>query len=324
MNRSFLVISFSLIFWSCQKETINPYDNPDLSAPLDDTTSYFSDPENFAAIYNDVFLPHCANSGCHDGAFEPDFRTIESSYNTLVYQPIIKNNNEGTYQYRVYPGDITKSVLYARLLSDINGASTFDNNSQVMPLTADIAYDPEQTHIWHDEKLEHIDNIKSWIENGAKDMFGNEAILPNNKPEVLGMAVFISNTNTTLPRIGRGTVQVPAGTNSLDIWFSLYDDNLLPFELTHNTVKFSDNLFNFDQKPELNLIVENNPILESGYYVSNQVEYYHHITYDISSLNSGDEMFIKIYVKDDVNELTEIPNNGSTFQYIKHFTFEIL
>ena len=51
---------------------------------------------------------------------------------------------------------------------------------------------------------------------------------------------------------------------------------------------------------------------------------YHNITYDISSLTSGDEMFIKIYVKDDVNEVTEIPNNGSSYQYIKHFTFEIL
>ena len=33
---------------------------------------------------------------------------------------------------------------------------------------------------------------------------------------------------------------------------------------------------------------------------------------------------LKIYVKDDVNEITEIPNNGSSYQYIKHFTFEIL
>ena len=34
--------------------------------------------------------------------------------------------------------------------------------------------------------------------------------------------------------------------------------------------------------------------------------------------------FLLKYMKDDVNETTEIPNNGSSYQYIKHFTFEIL
>ena len=311
-------------FFSCKKDYINPYDNPDLYPPTGDSTIYFSDPTNFASIYNDVLLPYCANSGCHDGAFEPDFRTIESSYNTLVYHPIIKNNPSETYQYRVKAGSSSESVLYARLLSDVNGVATFDANSQVMPLTADIVYDPNQEHIWHLEKEDHIKNIKTWIENGAPDMFGNTAVLPNNKPEMLGVAMYITGTTTLLPRIGRGTVQVPSGTNSLDIWFSVIDDNLSPNNLTYNKVKFSENLFQFNQKPELNLTVVSTPILEAGYYASNQVEYYHNITYDISSLTSGDEMFIKIYVKDDVNEVTEIPNNGSSYQYIKHFTFEIL
>ena len=311
-------------FFSCRKEKINPYDNPDLLPPIEDSISYFSDPTNFISIYNDIFLTTCANAGCHDGSFDPDFRTIESSYNTLVYHPVIKNNPNGSYQYRVKAGTPSESVLYARLLADANGTSTFDANSQVMPLTADIAYDPNQEHIWHLEKEDHIKNIKTWIENGAPDMFGNTAVLPNNKPEMLGVAMYITGTTTLLPRIGRGTVQVPSGTNFLDIWFSVIDDNLSPNNLTYNKVKFSENLFQFNQKPELNLTVVSTPILEAGYFASNQVEYYHKITYDISSLSSGDEMFIKIYVKDDVNEVTEIPNNGSSYQYIKHFTFEIL
>ena len=45
--------------------------------------------------------------------------------------------------------------------------------------------------------------------------------------------------NVALPRIGRGTIQVPAGTQSLDIWFSVTDDNLFPYNLTYNKVKFS-------------------------------------------------------------------------------------
>ena len=322
--RKVLFFIILLSFFSCTKDNINPYDNPDLYPLTGDSTLYFSDPTNFASIYNDVFLPHCNNAGCHDGSFEPDFRTIESSYNTLVYQPIIKNNPTDTYQYRVKAGNTSESVLYARLLADENGTSIFDPNSQVMPLTADIVYDPNQEHIWHSEKEEHIKNIKSWIENGAPDMFGNIAVLPNNKPEMQGVVAFISGTTTALPRVGRGTIQVPAGTNSLDIWFSVIDDNLSPNNLTYNKVKFSENLFQFHLQTELNLNVVNTPILESGYYASNQVEYYHNVTYDISSLTSGDEMFIKIYVRDDINEVTEIPNNGSSYQYIKHFTFEIL
>ena len=319
----FLLIIISL--FSCQKEKINPYDNPDLQPPTGDTSVYFSNPTNFASIYNDVLLPHCANSGCHDGAFEPDFRTIESSYNTLVYHPIIKNNPSETYQYRVKAGNSSESVLYARLLADANGTATFDANSQVMPLTADIVYDPNQEHVWHLEKEEHISNIKTWIDNGAPDMFGNQAVLPNNKPEMQGVVAFVSGSSNALPRDGsRGTILVPSGTNLLEIWFSVVDDNLSPTSLSYNKVKFSDNLFDFASKPELPLIIVNTPLMEIGYYVSQTVEYYHKITYDISSLVSGDERFFKIYIKDDANDVTEIPNNGSSYQFIKHFTFEIL
>tara|TARA_B100001094_G_scaffold160563_1_gene155300 strand:- start:14 stop:991 length:978 start_codon:yes stop_codon:yes gene_type:complete len=325
MKRILLLLLIIIFFFSCQKEKINPYDNPNLYPPELDTTIYFSDPTNFASIYNDIFLPTCANAGCHDGSFEPDFRTIESSYNTLVYHPVIKNNPNGSYQYRVKAGSPSESVLYARLLADANGTSTFDANSQVMPLTADIVYDPNQEHIWHLEKEEHISNIKTWIENGAPDMFENEAILPNNKPEMQGVVAFVSGSNNALPRDGsRGTVLVPPGTNSLEIWFSVVDDNLSPTDLSYNKVKFSDNLFDFSSKPELSLTVINTPLMEIGYYVSQTVEYYHKITYDISSLVSGDEIFFKIYIKDDVNEVTEIPNNGSSYQFIRHFTFEIL
>jgi hypothetical protein len=154
-------------------------------------------------------------------------------------------------------------------------------------------------------------------------MFGNIAVLPNNKPEMQGVVAFISGTTTALPRIGRGTMQVPSGTNSLDIWFSVIDDNLDANNLTYNKVKFSQSLFQFHLTPELNLNVVNTPMIAAGYQ-SNNVKYYHNITYDISSLSSGDEMFIKIYVKDDVNEVTEIPNNGDLYEKVKHFTFEIL
>ena len=207
-------------FFSCRKEKINPYDNPDLLPPIEDSISYFSDPTNFISIYNDIFLTTCANAGCHDGSFDPDFRTIESSYNTLVYHPVIKNNPNGSYQYRVKAGTPSESVLYARLLADANGTSTFDANSQVMPLTADIAYDPNQEHIWHLEKEDHIKNIKTWIENGAPDMFGNTAVLPNNKPEMLGVAMYITGTTTLSADLSFDTIDLTDGSTSDKVTFA--------------------------------------------------------------------------------------------------------
>ena len=50
----------------CAKDQaiVNPYDNVNNVEP-GDSTIYFSDSTNFASLYNHVFLPYCANSGCH-------------------------------------------------------------------------------------------------------------------------------------------------------------------------------------------------------------------------------------------------------------------
>ena len=319
----FLLIIISL--FSCQKETINPYDNPDLYPLTGDTTIYFSDPTNFASIYNDVFLPTCANSGCHDGGmFPPDFRTIESSYSTLVYQPVIKNSPAETYQYRVKPGESEKSVLYARLLADASGISTFDNNSQVMPLTADIVYDPDQSHVWHGVKDQLIPNIKDWIDNGAKDIFGNTPLEPNKIPEMRGCIAFLTGQTTPLSREQpRGTIYIPSNATSVDFWFSVHDDLLNSDQLTYNQVKFSKNLFNFSSQPSFTLEVITPPKIETGFYQSTTDEFYHKYTLNMSSFNSGDVVFIKIYLQDNVNPVTEIPSNGSEYQIVKHFTFTV-
>ena len=104
-----------LVFFSC-KEEINPFDFNESDINLDNDTLYFLEPTDFSALHNNIFIPTCANSGCHDGTFEPDFRTIESSYNSLVYQPVIKNDINNSFSYRVEPGNSSKSVLYHRLI----------------------------------------------------------------------------------------------------------------------------------------------------------------------------------------------------------------
>ena len=143
-------------------------------------------------------------------------------------------------------------------------SSTFDDNSQVMPLTADIVYDPEQTNIWHDVKGEFIPNIKDWIDNGAKDIFGNLPLEPNYIPEMRGCIAFLNGqTVTPLGREApRGTIYIPSSSNLVDFWFSVVDDVQNPDELTCNQVKFSKNLFSFDNQPAYSLEVVTNPISE--------------------------------------------------------------
>ena len=91
-----LPILLLICFFSC-KEEINPFDfNSNIVSEND--TLYFTDPTSFSALHNNIFYPTCANSGCHDGTFEPDFRTIESAYNSLVYHPVIKNDLNNSFQ----------------------------------------------------------------------------------------------------------------------------------------------------------------------------------------------------------------------------------
>jgi len=310
--RNYYLLLFVVLFSNCKKdETINPYDDPNLDPPIEDSLNYFTDPTAFSALHNNIFSPTCANSGCHDGTFEPDFRTVESAYNTLIYHPIIKNNAANTYQYRVIPGDADMSILYQRLIIDI------DSISGIMPLSAENS--------WNDNKEQYIQNIKDWINGGAKDIFGNSPIQANLLPQMKGMLAFITGQSTILPRDGfRGSIFVPSTANSLDVWFSVTDDQLVSNQLTYNKIKYSNSLFNFEQKPEYSLEVKPSPILENGYYGSQMVEYYHKYVLDVSNYNQGDIVFIKIYVQDNVNSVTEIPTNGSEYQIVKYFTLEFI
>lgn len=315
MKKILLLIFVSFILSACKKDgPINPYDNPNLQPPTTIDTNYFPDPTVFAALHNNIFIPTCANSGCHDGAFEPDFRTIESSYNTLVYQPVIKNDAANSYEFRVKPGDSDKSVLYKRLIEDIDGMSG------IMPLSAE--YNPE--HYWYDHEEEYIQNIKDWIDNGAKDIFGNSPLQANKVPEMRGAIAFITGQTTPLPRDPpRGTIYVPSSASSIDLWFSVLDDKLSPNQLTYNKIKFAPSLFSFENQTEYDLAVITPPLIETGFYLSTVDEFYHKYTLDMSSYGPGDVVFMKIYVQDDVNTVTEIPSNGAEYQIVKHFTFTV-
>ena len=127
--------------------------------------------------------------------------------------------------------------------------------------------------------------------------------------------------NRELPR---GTIYVPNNASFVDFWFSVLDDTQNPYDLTYNKIKFSNNLFDFDSQPEYSLDVVLNPVIATGFYQSTTDNFYHKYTLDMSSYNSGDVVFIKIYLQDNVNPITEIPSNGAEYQIVKHFTFTVL
>lgn len=112
---------------------------------------------DFIKIYTNILNKSCALGGCHDGSFEPNFTSIMSSFNTLVNHPIVKNNRQKSFEYRVVPFDYKKSVLYERITN-----YCFVDEGDRMPF-----YDKDGL------SKKEIDLIKSWINEGAPDIYGN-------------------------------------------------------------------------------------------------------------------------------------------------------
>src|SRR2546426_12312209 len=91
MRRLILILFLFVLAFihSCKKDKpTNPYDGVNYNT--DTTTSPSPDPNTIVGLHKNIFFPRCAKSGCHDGTFEPDYRTVQSTYATLVYQPTIK------------------------------------------------------------------------------------------------------------------------------------------------------------------------------------------------------------------------------------------
>lgn len=124
-----IVIALLSLISSCNDDggdIEKPFPNgKDTVIVLKDTWNY----NTIQGLHAGLFKPTCANSGCHDGNFEPDFRTVESSYYSLVQQPVIKKDIAGSYLTRVIPENATGSMLPYRMKTDLNG------NSGIMPLS---------------------------------------------------------------------------------------------------------------------------------------------------------------------------------------------
>lgn len=303
MHKLIFLIGCLLFFIaSCDKgEPVNPFDGQVVNQ---DTVSFEiinPEPASFAGIYHNVLKPTCANVGCHDGTFEPDYRTLGSAYNTLVYQVPIKN--DGNYSFRVEPYNLQRSAILARL-----------NNllSPQMP----IQVEPDSD--WPSKKTEYISNIQTWISNGAPDIMGNVRHINYPAPVLVGAGAAEAGQWMTRSG-GTGPLIIPDSSVDVRLYFAFKHDELSPVELQYNRIIFSINPDDVTGATELQMQILATPRYERGFY-GDLVPYTHYI--DIHPAtdfdHEEDQWFFRVYVQDDQNPVTEIPTDNGIY-YIKSY-----
>lgn len=307
-----------VIFVSCKKDEQvpeNPFDNPDIKAPAPTPSNYNPSPTSFEYIYENVFKPTCANSGCHDGSFEPDFRNLSSSYNSIVYAPHTQTPTTGTYDYRVSPGSSAKSQLVYRLIQfPGSGPGTLgqgrmpwnDTNWRYVPANAT-----------------NINNIIAWIDAGAKDVYGNAPVLGNKNPNTMGLQITNTGNNTAFPR--SKYISISKNNGPVDIWLYVTDDATLPQNMSSAEIKFSTNRFDFSNATAAPLSFQSSGNTYPDMTQSGNVQYNFKLTnFNLSTvLPDTGYIFMRTYIKDaDHTSPAETPNNGSKY-YTDYFVIKI-
>jgi len=297
-----LVVAILLVN-SCKKDddapTSNPFDT--ITRPIVQPVDTL-DPNSFVAIHNDILLTRCAVPGCHDGHFEPDFRTVQSAYSTLVYHPVIKNNLDSTFTYRVVPFDAVNSVLYERLTN-----CCFVNQNDRMP----------QDNIGEPLPTEDLNRIKAWIQNGAKDMFGTAPSLPNAEPTVL----FLFATDPTYTN----DYSVPG--NRLDsifynpMFFPNNSEILLIVSVTDDSTKVADLSIN-----ELKVSLQPDDFSAAqtftGTYLETNGDEFYLFTIQSGNFNPNTIYYTRYFVNDgDHSSPTQFPTDNLSLPYKTLWSF---
>ena len=309
----FIVAVVLLSFWGCKRESINPYD----AIQDEDTAEVVTEfpVGTFPHLYQKIFKPTCANSGCHDGSFEPDFRSISSAYNTLVHHPVIANDETNSFAYRVVPGDTAASLLHERLLRFL------PNSSGIMPLAV------ENNSDWPSKRSEYIAAIKSWIMAGAPDLAGNAAPAHNTNllPMNYGLAVFPSgNTTTQFQRANPGLAGIgPYIINGgiSDVYIYPWDDNaglfnyqLLSWELSYSVTDF---------QPIASGLFFAAPVVYSNDFGGSTAPFTKLSTIDFSAY-SGQTVYMRIRMNDGIQaEDNFIPTANSNPFWYAVYSFQI-
>jgi len=297
----FFALIMSFVLMNCTEDDfpINPYDGIDYgnTTLVIDTVSSTS----FVKLHRDILWPSCNVMGCHDGSFEPDFRTVESSYNTLVYHTIIKNNLVEDFTYRVVPGDTALSVLHERLTN-----CCFVNTNDRMP----------QDNIGNALPEADLNAVTAWILEGAKDITGAIPNEPNNLPNVKYFLVMNATYDSIYSenRIG-GLFYNPflmPNNEQVNFIFRVNDDQTLAKDMLLNQLSSSEYLDDFS-----------NAIMASAitFEQTNKVWL---LSFDTTILQSGKTYFMRYTINDGDNPTnTTYPNNQTSFVYKNIWSFTV-
>lgn len=316
---------------ACQKEeTIRTENPPEFDNPFDGINDNDGpdpvniDPESFLGIFNNILTLKCgANDGaCHDGSFEPDYRTLFSAYNTLVYHAPTKNiiesiNGNDTvwlYEYRVSPGDPDASWLYHRITTD-------DEELGRMPL--------------YDQALpeEEIDNIRQWILEGALDPFGNLPGLPSAEPQFFGVLAYENDVNGARLDTARANIfepmVFPQSTN-VNLWFGAIDYNadgsfVCPLvSLAYNKIKITDHIYDFELVPEESMAIGFHSEIPPFFPESIPLSFFHQYTLNTADYIPGTIYYIRVYLQGALQpEPTEIPQTGGQLYWHIYMSFVV-
>jgi hypothetical protein len=299
------------LFFSCQKDSNTGggdlYDDLN-DGPVVDTTVILN-PKSIEGLHQQIFAPKCATSGCHDGHFEPDFRTIQSTYTTLVRAKVFKKVDP--FEVRVDPGSKESSWLWERI-------TTEDSVLGKMPL-----YSPALSQ-------EELDNIAYWIENGAKDANGNTMPKADFYPNLYGY--YITDKGDTSNRYDHlrqpndftGAMMVPTGKD-IDIWIGVNDVETDINALTVNELKFSTKEDDFSNAVTVSATFEFPGLIVPKYFNNRGRGYFFYkATVNTSQWTPGQQVYMRYYVQDGGHSSPiEIPSNGSEWYWKSRYSMLI-
>ena len=304
-----LLITFYILICTiitCKKDSHapeNPYDKVDYTGNTIPSTP--PDPNSFVGIHKNILSVKCAIPSCHDGSFEPDYRTVQSAYSTLVYHPVKKNSPDSAFKYRVVPNDTAKSWLVERLTTD-------DANLGRMPLYSSQLSQSE------------LNNIYTWILNGAKDMNGNIPPAPNEMPNLLGYiavdSTFFPSGGTTgrMDTIRKDNISynpfLVQPNSDVTVIFLLSDDSTNVQNLQINQMKVSLDRDDFS----------NAKIYNATYFLAGTFQIWMVTLHTTTYFPSGSTVYFRYYVNDGqhINN-TEFPKDESLFYYKTFFAYYI-
>ena len=291
----------------------NPFDEIDYTTGV--MGSIPIDSQSFLGLYTYVFRPSCAQPGCHDGNFEPDFRTIGSAYNSLVYHPVIKNTPDQRFTYRVVPGDRSESWLWERVTTDNTVLGR-------MPLY-DTLTDGE------------LGAIRDWINMGAPDVLGINPLLPNYRPtgygwqalDALDTAIRYENNRADII----SPMELPRDTE-IDWYFGLYDTDadgepIFGPIFGYNRLQISEHPYDFSGATEiaLDVLPADAPIWGNPYYtVAGNLPHWLGTRINTANFQKGKVYFVRVLVDDGEHQtLTSWPEADSPAYLISIMSFVI-